>query len=49
MSPDLITGLFETCGTGFISLSIIQLYREKIVRGVSWAHVAFFSTWGFWN
>ena len=49
MSPDLITGIFEAGGTGFISLSIIQLYKDKIVRGVSWVHVGFFTAWGFWN
>ena len=49
MSPDLITGIFEVGGTAFIFLSIIQLYKDKIVRGVSWVHVGFFTIWGFWN
>ena len=49
MSPDLVTGLFETGGMWFIALSIRQLFKDKLVRGVSWVHVAFFSTWGFWN
>lgn len=49
MSPDIVTGMFEIGGMFFISLSIIQLYKDKVVRGVSWMHVAFFSTWGFWN
>jgi len=47
--PDLINGLYETLGGGFIALSIIKLHREKTVRGVSWLHVAFFSSWGLWN
>lgn len=47
--PDLINGLFESAGGFFISLSIVKLYREKLVRGVSWVHAAFFSTWGLWN
>ena len=27
----------------------MALPRAKLVRGVSWKHVALFSTWGFWN
>jgi len=47
--PDLINGLFELCGGFFILFSVVKLYRDKIVKGVSWVHVAFFSSWGFWN
>lgn len=47
--PDLINGALESCGGLFIALSVIQLHREKVVRGVSWMHVGFFSSWGFWN
>lgn len=47
--PDLINGLFECSGGFFIALSIIKLYKEKKVRGVSWLHVGFFTSWGFWN
>lgn len=47
--PDLINGLFETAGGFFIALSVIKLYNDKVVRGVSWMHVSFFSAWGFWN
>lgn len=49
MLPDIINGIFESCGGFFIALSVIKLHREKIVRGVSWMHVTFFSAWGFWN
>jgi hypothetical protein len=47
--PDLINGTFESAGGFSIALSIIKLYREKTVRGVSWLHVGFFTSWGFWN
>jgi hypothetical protein len=47
--PDLFNGMLEAGGGFFIWLSIIKLGREKVVRGVSWMHVAFFSTWGIWN
>lgn len=46
---DIVNGLFETAGGFFILLSILKLHREKIVRGVSWIHVGFFSSWGYWN
>lgn len=47
--PDLINGTFETSGGGFIFLSVLKLYRDKKVMGVHWGHVAFFTSWGFWN
>jgi hypothetical protein len=47
--PDVINGLFEMSGGFFIWQSVVKLHREKLVRGVSWKPVAFFSTWGFWN
>lgn len=46
---DLINGTFELLGAPFILMSIIKLHKEKRVRGVSWIHVTFFSSWGFWN
>ena len=46
---DLINGAFECAGGFFIWLSVRKLYQDKKVRGVSWPHVAFFSSWGFWN
>lgn len=49
MGPDFFNGAFELCGATFILLSIRKLYHEKVVRGVSWVHVAFFNAWGFWN
>lgn len=47
--PDLINGIFESCGMFFILLSCIKLYKDKKVRGVSWIHAGFFATWGYWN
>lgn len=46
---DFFNGLLETCGGFFIALSVIKLYRDKVVKGVSWIHVGFFTLWGFWN
>ena len=47
--PDLINGAFESFGSLFILLSVRKLYRDKIVRGVSYLHVGFFTAWGAWN
>jgi len=49
ITPDFINGSFEILGAPFIFLSIIKLYKDKEVRGVSWAGVCFFTLWGFWN
>ena len=46
---DNVNGLFETVGGAFVLLNVLRLYRDKKVRGVSPATVAFFTVWGFWN
>ncbi len=46
---DLVNGLFEAFGGLFVLLSILRLRRDRCVRGVSWAMVAYFTTWGFYN
>jgi len=47
--PDLVNGLFELAGGFFILLSCMKLYKDKKVRGISWIHVGFFASWGYWN
>ena len=49
MWPDIVNGCFELLGAPFILLSVFRLARDKRVRGVSWAHAAFFTVWGLWN
>jgi len=49
LSPDSVNGLFEVLAGAFISLSVLKLHKEKLVRGVSWKHVGFFWLWGAWN
>lgn len=46
---DFTNGMFEMLGGLFILLSVVKLQRQKTVSGVSWIHVAFFSSWGYWN
>ena len=47
--PDAVNGCYELLGAPFIGLSVMKLYKEKVVRGVSWLAVAFFASWGYWN
>ena len=49
MEPDLVNGLFEILGSMFIVLSINKLLKDKLVRGIHWGQVGFFTSWGFWN
>lgn len=49
IGPDLFNGLFELLGAAISTLNVRQLLRDKMVRGVHWAPVAFFMAWGFWN
>lgn len=46
---DLINGTFEF-GAGFaVLLHCRQLFKDKMVRGISWLATLFFSSWGIWN
>jgi uncharacterized membrane protein YfcA len=47
--PDYVNGTFELCGGVFIALSVRQLLKDKMVRGVSWLAILFFTAWGYWN
>ena len=49
MWPDIVNGSFEFLGAPFITLSVIKLYKDKKVQGVSWLHAGFFAVWGYWN
>ena len=46
---DLINGIFEIGGGLLIALNCLRLYKDKEVKGVSIAVVAFFTVWGYWN
>lgn len=47
--PDAVNGLLEVLGAFFVGLSIARLHVEKLVRGVSFLHIGFFTLWGLWN
>ena len=46
---DLFNGLFEGFAALFILLNILQLQKDKQLKGISWLSVIFFALWGFWN
>lgn len=49
MRPDLVNALYEGIGGLLLWRNVLQLYRDKQVRGVSILTSAFFNSWGFWN
>jgi hypothetical protein len=46
---DLFNGCFEFVSSLFCLLNIIQLYKDKQVKGVSIIATTFFMSWGAWN
>lgn len=46
---DFVNSIFEAAGGIFIALSCFKLYKDKMIRGVSWISMSFFMTWGYWN
>jgi len=49
MEPDTFNGMLEFLGSGFILMSIFKLMADKLVRGVHWGQVGFFTIWSLWN
>jgi len=46
---DLINGSFELLGATLLAVNVVRIMQDKIIRGVSWLPVGFFTAWGFWN
>ena len=49
MWQDNVNGLFELLGGFFILFSVLKLYKQKKVRGVSAIGISYFAAWGYWN
>lgn len=49
MWQDFFNGSFELLGSIAIWLHVVQLMKDKEVKGVSWWAFAFFFSWGIWN
>ncbi len=46
---DTINGTFELLGGVAILGHCKTLLKDKMVKGVNWGSVIFFTLWGFWN
>lgn len=46
---DGINGSYELCGAVFQLLNVVKTHRDKMIRGVHWGSVLFFTTWGWFN
>ena len=49
MNLDIINSGLVFIAGAFILISVKKLYKDKIVKGVSWAHVGFFTLYGLWH
>lgn len=49
LTPDLINASFEGVGAFIILLNIRRILADKLVRGVDWRVMGFFTLWGVWN
>lgn len=49
MTPDTLNGAFEFLGSVMLWRNVLQLHRDKIVKGVHWSATGFFMLWGYWN
>lgn len=47
--PDTINGAFEALAAVATWRNVLQLWRDKQVRGSYWPAWAFFTLWGVWN
>lgn len=49
MTPDHINGAIEFVGAIFTWRNVLQLRRDREVKGVWWPATAFWAAWGLWN
>ena len=49
MIADGFNGILESISAILIFTSIIRLYGDKMVRGITIYHAGFFLLWGIWN
>lgn len=46
---DTVNGAFESMGGWFIVLNILQILKDRTVKGIHWGTQVFFTSWGIWN
>lgn len=48
-TPDMINGIFELVGAVVLWFNVVQIRKDKRVKGMNPWTTVFFSAWGFWN
>ena len=46
---DILNGIFEFSAGFFVYLHCVQVKKDRMVKGVNFAAVVFFTIWGLWN
>jgi hypothetical protein len=49
MTPDMMNGLFEMCGSALTWMSVYRVWIDKGYAGIYMPAVVFFWAWGAWN
>lgn len=49
MTPDVINGVIELCGSLLTWMNVRQVIKDQGHAGIFVPAVAFFMTWGLWN
>jgi hypothetical protein len=49
IGTDNLNMLFELGGAAMVGMSLFKLHKDKKVRGIHWAQILFFTSWGWWN
>jgi hypothetical protein len=49
VTPDVINAVFEGVGALIVARDALQLWRDRMIRGVYWPARLFFAAWGLWN
>ena len=49
MKPDLINAAITAGGGCFVWLNVLRLRRDRIVRGIHWIPVLYFTSLGYWH
>jgi hypothetical protein len=47
--PDVINGTFELLGGILLFTNVVQLFKDKQLKGVRIIPTALFMLWGYWN
>lgn len=49
LTPDAINACFQFGGSAVLMKNVVQLHKDKEVKGVHWVPTLFFASWGMWN